>query len=48
MIGGFSEYLGMAIGSHQLSLLVIAAYMGSLLFLLTTRRAAPVVPVPAF
>jgi len=48
MIGGFSEYLGMAIGSHQLSLLVIAAYMGSMLFLLTTRRAAPVVPVPAF
>ena len=48
MIGGFSEYLGMAIGSHQLALLVVVAYMGSLLFLLIARRAAPLVPVPAF
>ena len=30
-IGGFGEYLGMAIGYHRLSLLVIAAYLGSLL-----------------
>jgi hypothetical protein len=38
MIGGFSEYFGMAVGSHRLSLLVIAAYAGSLLCLLATRR----------
>ncbi len=30
MIGGFCEYLGMAMGSHRLSLLVIVAYAGSL------------------
>jgi hypothetical protein len=29
-IGGFAEYLGMATGYHALSLLVVAAYLGSL------------------
>jgi hypothetical protein len=31
MVGGFCEYLAMAVGSHRLALLVIAAYLGSLL-----------------
>lgn len=39
MVGGFSEYLGMAVGSQHLSLLVIAAYAGSLLCLLISRRS---------
>ncbi len=39
MVGGFSEYLGMAVGSHHLSYLVIAAYAGSLLCLLADRRS---------
>ncbi len=39
MVGGFSEYLGMAVGNHALSYLVIAAYAGSLLCLLAERRA---------
>ena len=30
-IGGFAEYLGMAMGYHRLSLLVLAAYVASLL-----------------
>lgn len=38
MLGGFCEYLGMAIGNHRLSVLVIAAYLGSLLVLTTARR----------
>jgi hypothetical protein len=38
MIGGFAEYLGMAVGSHHLSYLVIAAYAGSLLCLLADKR----------
>ncbi|MFI5337264.1 MAG: hypothetical protein ACHQ5A_10800, partial [Opitutales bacterium] len=38
MVGGFCEYLGMAIGSHLLSLLVIAAYLGSLLILASGRK----------
>ena len=47
MIGGFAEYLGMAVGSHHLSYLVIAAYAGSLLCLLRDKpgsvsTAAPV------
>lgn len=37
MVGGFSEYLGMAVGSHHLSYLVIAAYAGSLLCLLRDK-----------
>lgn len=40
MFGGFSEYLGMVTGSHQLSLLVIVAYLGSLVVILGRRRAA--------
>ncbi len=39
MVGGFAEYLGMAVGSHQLSYLVIAAYAGSLLCVLRSRPA---------
>jgi hypothetical protein len=38
MIGGFCEYLGMAIGNHRLSLLVAIAYLGSLLVLASARR----------
>ncbi len=46
MVGGFSEYLGMAVGSQHLSLLVIAAYAGSLLCVMSDRREAspPVAP----
>jgi hypothetical protein len=40
MVGGFSEYLGMVVGSRHLSLLVIAVYAGSLLCLLANRRSA--------
>lgn len=44
MAGGFAEYLGMAVGSHHLTYLVIAAYAGSLLCLMMDRRgAAPAV-----
>jgi len=39
MIGGFCEYLTMAIGNHALSVLVLAAYMGSLAVLWSARRA---------
>jgi hypothetical protein len=39
MIGGFCEYLGMAIGNHRLSLLVVGAYLLSLLTLAAARRA---------
>jgi hypothetical protein len=38
MIGGFLEYLTMAIGNHLLSVLVIVAYLGSLLVQLGSRR----------
>ncbi len=38
MLGGFCEYLAMAVGSHRLSLLVVVAYLGSLLVLATSRR----------
>src|ERR1019366_6575533 len=31
MLGGFCEYLGMAVGNHRLSMLVIIAYLGSML-----------------
>ena len=47
MIGGFSEYLGMAVGSHRLSLLLIAVYAGSLLCLMADRRRAPLGTAPA-
>lgn len=38
MLGGFCEYLGMAVGNHRLSMLVIVAYLGSLLVLACARR----------
>ncbi len=38
MLGGFCEYLAMAVGNHRLSLLVLVAYLGSLLVLATSRR----------
>lgn len=38
MIGGFCEYLTMAVGSQRLSALVVAAYLLSLLILLIARR----------
>ena len=38
MLGGFCEYLGMAVGNHRLSMLVIIAYLGSLLVLASSRR----------
>lgn len=41
MGGGFCEYLGMAIGSQWLAVIVIAAYAGSLLALRAAGRAAP-------
>jgi hypothetical protein len=39
MLGGFCEYLGMAVGNHRLSMIVIAAYLGSLLVVTAARRA---------
>jgi hypothetical protein len=38
MVGGFCEYLAMAVGNHRLSILVIVAYAGSLLALRVSRR----------
>jgi hypothetical protein len=38
MLGGFCEYLTMAIGGHRLAMLVIAAYLGSMLTLLLAKR----------
>jgi hypothetical protein len=38
MIGGFCEYLAMGIGNHRLSMLVIVAYMGSLLVIASVKR----------
>jgi hypothetical protein len=38
MLGGFCEYLAMAVGSYRLSMLVIIAYLGSMLVLVATRR----------
>jgi len=40
MIGGFSEYLCMATGSHQLSLLMFVAYLGSLAAMLGSKRTS--------
>jgi hypothetical protein len=40
MVGGFCEYLSMAIGSQRLSMLIMAAYLGSLLMVTTLRRPA--------
>ena len=38
MVGGFCEYLAMAVGGHRLAILVIAAYLGSLLTMRIARR----------
>jgi len=38
MLGGFCEYLAMAVGGRRLSILVIVAYLGSMLVLATARR----------
>jgi hypothetical protein len=38
MLGGFCEYLGMAVGIHRLSMLVMIAYLGSMLALAAARR----------
>jgi hypothetical protein len=38
MLGGFCEYLGMAIGNHRLLVIIMIAYMGSLLVLANARR----------
>jgi hypothetical protein len=38
MLGGFCEYLSMAIGNHRLSILVIVAYLGSMYVVTTARR----------
>jgi hypothetical protein len=39
MIGGFCEYLCMAVGSHRLSMLVFAAYLGSMLVMARVERS---------
>jgi hypothetical protein len=39
MLGGFCEYLAMAMGNYRISLLVIAAYLGSLLVVIAARRS---------
>jgi hypothetical protein len=39
MIGGFFEYLTMAIGNHHLSLMILVAYLGSLGVLHYERRS---------
>jgi hypothetical protein len=38
MFGGFCEYLGMALGNYRLSILVIVAYLGSMLVIASSRR----------
>jgi hypothetical protein len=38
MLGGFCEYLGMAIGNHRLLMIIIIAYLGSMLVLANGRR----------
>jgi hypothetical protein len=42
MVGGFCEYLAMAVGSHRLAMLVIAAYLGSLVTMRVVRRRGQV------
>jgi hypothetical protein len=39
MVGGFCEYLTMAIGNRMLSLLVVAAYLGSMVVVANARRS---------
>jgi hypothetical protein len=38
MVGGFCEYLVTAVGNHRLSLLVMVAYLGSMLVMAGSRR----------
>jgi hypothetical protein len=38
MVGGFCEYLVTAVGNHRLSLLVMIAYLGSMLVMASSRR----------
>jgi hypothetical protein len=38
MVGGFCEYLVTAIGNHRLSMLVMVAYLGSMLVMASARR----------
>jgi hypothetical protein len=45
MLGGFAEYLGMALGSRQLVSIVVAAYLVSLLAI--SRKAGRMVTVAA-
>ncbi len=41
MCGGFCEYLGMAIGNHWLSVIVLGAYLGSMLTLRSKTQGEP-------
>jgi hypothetical protein len=43
MLGGFCEYLAMAIGSHSLLLIIICAYLGSALVLAKARRTGSLI-----
>jgi hypothetical protein len=47
MIGGFCEYLSMATGSQWLTLLVMGAYLGSVVCVFTSRLARPSATSPA-
>ena len=38
MVGGFCEYLVTAIGNHRLSILVVVAYLGSMLVMASSKR----------
>jgi len=40
MIGGFCEYLAMWTGNHRLMLIIAAAYCGSLLVMIASRRSS--------
>jgi SAM-dependent methyltransferase len=42
MIGGLAEYLGMALGYHRLSLLIVVAYLASLAVLTSRRKLAEI------
>lgn len=47
MVGGFSEYLGMVVGSQHLAYFASAAYAGSLLRWLIDRRGDAPATAPA-
>jgi predicted membrane-bound spermidine synthase len=47
MLGGFAEYLGMALGSRSLVLIIVAAYLVSLLAVSRTERRVARVGAPA-